>query len=253
MNGSDGRQHAARRVRDHQRHRTWPRPARPRRLPAPTVLGGSCVTLSDVAIPLLTDLHRARSSRRLPTTLRPDPYARQVRSLATGQQSQSRGRARWSNDARIECGSHSWLQLPFRGFWKYLHCKRLPAAAVAVPLLPLSSLFGFATFGTVVTIVGGASDLVLDEARGSPVRGEQPAESRGNLRHRAEAAYSLRSHSAPALSPPRYRGAGNTCTSPTYAGSSSGRDRSDQQHRQRSASAFPPLPKAWRWAATSAS
>jgi len=57
-------------------------------LPAPTILGGSCVTLSDMAIPLLKT-STGQITAQLPDNLRPGTYMGQVRSLALGQQSQS--------------------------------------------------------------------------------------------------------------------------------------------------------------------
>jgi YVTN family beta-propeller protein len=57
-------------------------------IPAPTLLGGSCVTLSDLAIPLL-QTSSGQITAQLPEDLRPGMYTAQVRSLATGQQSQS--------------------------------------------------------------------------------------------------------------------------------------------------------------------
>ena len=57
-------------------------------IPAPTLLGGSCVTLSDVAIPLL-QTSSGQITAQLPGDLRPGTYTAQVRSLALGQQSQS--------------------------------------------------------------------------------------------------------------------------------------------------------------------
>jgi len=47
--------------------RTWPRRRRPDTIPPPTVLGGSCVTFGDVAVPLLitsTDRSRRRFYKR---------------------------------------------------------------------------------------------------------------------------------------------------------------------------------------------
>ncbi|MFN7937053.1 MAG: hypothetical protein U0R19_27265 [Bryobacteraceae bacterium] len=55
-------------------------------LPVPTVLGGSCVTFSDTALPLL----RTSSNEivaQVPETLAPGNYVAVVRSLATGQKS----------------------------------------------------------------------------------------------------------------------------------------------------------------------
>jgi YVTN family beta-propeller protein len=57
-------------------------------IPAPTLLGGSCLTLSDVAIPLL-QTSSGQITAQLPGDLRAGMYTAQVRSLATGQQSQS--------------------------------------------------------------------------------------------------------------------------------------------------------------------
>jgi DNA-binding beta-propeller fold protein YncE len=58
----------------------------PAGLTAPTRLGGSCVTLSDVAIPLLRT-SGSQISAQIPTDMRPGTYVMQVRSLATAQQS----------------------------------------------------------------------------------------------------------------------------------------------------------------------
>jgi uncharacterized protein (TIGR03437 family) len=52
----------------------------------PTVLGGSCVTFSDMAAPLL-QTSAGRIIGQVPAGLTPGPYVLQVRSLATGQQS----------------------------------------------------------------------------------------------------------------------------------------------------------------------
>ncbi len=57
-------------------------------LPAPTVLGGSCITVGNLAIPLL-QTSGGQILAQLPGNLRPGMYATQVRSLANGQQSQS--------------------------------------------------------------------------------------------------------------------------------------------------------------------
>jgi hypothetical protein len=57
-------------------------------LQAPKILGGACVTVSDIAIPLL-QTSASRISAQLPGDLRPGTYVIQVRSLALGQQSQS--------------------------------------------------------------------------------------------------------------------------------------------------------------------
>jgi YVTN family beta-propeller protein len=56
--------------------------------PAPAVLGGSCVTLSGMAIPLL-QTSSGQITAQLPGNLRPGTYTAQVRSLALGQQSQT--------------------------------------------------------------------------------------------------------------------------------------------------------------------
>jgi uncharacterized protein (TIGR03437 family) len=55
-------------------------------LPAPVVLGGSCVTFSDTAIPLLQTAG-GQISAQVPPGLQAGTYVVQVRSLATGQQS----------------------------------------------------------------------------------------------------------------------------------------------------------------------
>jgi len=58
-------------------------------IPPPTVLGGTCVTLSGVAIPLLTTAS-GQIVAQLPATLTAGPYVLQVHSLSTGQQSDTR-------------------------------------------------------------------------------------------------------------------------------------------------------------------
>jgi DNA-binding beta-propeller fold protein YncE len=55
-------------------------------VPPPTVLGGSCVTLSGIAIPLLTTAS-GQIVAQIPSTMTAGPYVMQVHSLATGQQS----------------------------------------------------------------------------------------------------------------------------------------------------------------------
>lgn len=60
--------------------------AAPTGLTAPTRLGGTCVTLSDIAIPLLRTTPN-QISAQLPPDLRPGLYVAQVRSLANAQQS----------------------------------------------------------------------------------------------------------------------------------------------------------------------
>lgn len=55
-------------------------------LPLPTLLGGSCVTLSDMALPLLQTAS-GQILAQIPATMASGPYVLQVRSLATGQQS----------------------------------------------------------------------------------------------------------------------------------------------------------------------
>jgi DNA-binding beta-propeller fold protein YncE len=57
-------------------------------IPPPTVLGGSCVTLSGTAIPLLTTA-TGQIVAQIPSALAAGPYVLQVHSLATGQQSDS--------------------------------------------------------------------------------------------------------------------------------------------------------------------
>jgi DNA-binding beta-propeller fold protein YncE len=56
-------------------------------VPPPTVLGGSCVTFGDVAVPLL-QASDGRIEAQVPDTLRPGIHVIQVRSLATAQQSE---------------------------------------------------------------------------------------------------------------------------------------------------------------------
>ena len=60
--------------------------AAPSGLTAPTRLGGSCVTLSDIAIPLLRT-SPTQIQAQLPPDLRPGVYVAQVRSIANAQQS----------------------------------------------------------------------------------------------------------------------------------------------------------------------
>jgi hypothetical protein len=55
-------------------------------LPPPNVLGGSCVTLSDTAAPLL-ETTPGKITAQVPDTLPAGTYVLMVRSLATGQQS----------------------------------------------------------------------------------------------------------------------------------------------------------------------
>jgi hypothetical protein len=55
-------------------------------LPAPTVLGGSCVVMNDVAIPLLQTTG-GQIAGQIPSTMRPGEVVMQVRSLATAQSS----------------------------------------------------------------------------------------------------------------------------------------------------------------------
>jgi hypothetical protein len=61
-------------------------PATADQIPAPSVLGGSCVVFNDVAIPLL-QTSTGQISAQLPTTIRSGVNVVQVRSLATAQQS----------------------------------------------------------------------------------------------------------------------------------------------------------------------
>ena len=62
--------------------------AKAAQLPAPTLLGGSCVTVGNMAIPLL-QTSSGQIVAQLPANFRPGMYTAQVRSLALGQQSQS--------------------------------------------------------------------------------------------------------------------------------------------------------------------
>lgn len=55
-------------------------------VPPPTVLGGSCVTFGDVAVPLLQTAD-GQVEAQVPDTLRPGIHVVQVRSLSTAQQS----------------------------------------------------------------------------------------------------------------------------------------------------------------------
>ena len=57
-------------------------------LPPPTVLGGSCVTFNDVALPILST-SGGTIQAQIPPTVTPGTNVVQVRSLATGQQSTS--------------------------------------------------------------------------------------------------------------------------------------------------------------------
>jgi DNA-binding beta-propeller fold protein YncE len=61
-------------------------PAIANALPAPTVLGGSCVVMNDVAIPLLQTAS-GQIAGQIPSTMRPGEVVMQVRSLATAQTS----------------------------------------------------------------------------------------------------------------------------------------------------------------------
>ncbi|HEV8145426.1 MAG TPA: hypothetical protein VGP79_03555 [Bryobacteraceae bacterium] len=55
-------------------------------IPAPTVLGGSCIVMSDVAIPLL-QTSSGQMSGQIPAGIRSGAFVLRVRSLATAQQS----------------------------------------------------------------------------------------------------------------------------------------------------------------------
>ena len=57
-------------------------------LPPPTVLGGSCVTFNDVALPLL-QTSPGQIQAQIPPNVSPGSNEVQVRSLGTGQQSTS--------------------------------------------------------------------------------------------------------------------------------------------------------------------
>ncbi len=61
-------------------------PATANALPAPTVLGGSCVVMNNVAIPLL-QTSGGQIAAQIPSTIRSSQVAMQVRSLATPQTS----------------------------------------------------------------------------------------------------------------------------------------------------------------------
>jgi DNA-binding beta-propeller fold protein YncE len=61
-------------------------PAVAETVPAPTVLGGSCVTFGDVAAPLLRT-SSGKIEAQVPDTLRPGTHVVEVRSLSTAQQS----------------------------------------------------------------------------------------------------------------------------------------------------------------------
>ncbi|HTB16099.1 MAG TPA: hypothetical protein VK752_31230 [Bryobacteraceae bacterium] len=61
-------------------------PAIANALPAPTVLGGSCVVMNNVAIPLLQTAG-GQIAAQIPSTMRPGEVVMQVRSLATAQSS----------------------------------------------------------------------------------------------------------------------------------------------------------------------
>jgi hypothetical protein len=56
-------------------------------LPLPTVLGGSCVALNDVALPLISTAP-GQISAQVPETIRPGQNVLQIRSLANAQQSE---------------------------------------------------------------------------------------------------------------------------------------------------------------------
>jgi uncharacterized protein (TIGR03437 family) len=55
-------------------------------IPAPTVLGGSCVTFGDIAVPLLLS-SKGQIQAQVPDTLPPGTHVVEVRSLATAQDS----------------------------------------------------------------------------------------------------------------------------------------------------------------------
>ncbi len=59
-------------------------PAVADQLPTPTVLGGSCITFSDVPLPLLR-ASETQLTAQIPDTLRPGLYVAQVRNLANAQ------------------------------------------------------------------------------------------------------------------------------------------------------------------------
>lgn len=61
-------------------------PATADTLPPPTVLGGSCVTFGDIAVPLLS-ASKGQIQAQVPDTLRPGTQVVEVRSLATAQAS----------------------------------------------------------------------------------------------------------------------------------------------------------------------
>jgi len=61
-------------------------PATATTIPVPTVLGGSCVTFGDIAVPLL-QTSAGQIQAQVPETLRPGTQVVQVRSLATAQAS----------------------------------------------------------------------------------------------------------------------------------------------------------------------
>jgi len=62
--------------------------AKAAQLPVPTVLGGSCVTFSDIPLQLL-QTSSGQISAQLPDAIAPGTYVVQVRSLATAQESNS--------------------------------------------------------------------------------------------------------------------------------------------------------------------
>ena len=62
--------------------------AKASQLPVPTVLGGSCVTFSDIPLQLL-QTSSGQISAQLPDSITPGTYVVQVRSLATAQESNS--------------------------------------------------------------------------------------------------------------------------------------------------------------------
>jgi len=61
-------------------------PASAEQIPLPTVLGGSCVVLNDMALPLIST-SPTQISAQLPEDMRPGIYVMQVRSLTTAQAS----------------------------------------------------------------------------------------------------------------------------------------------------------------------
>ena len=86
VNSSDGSATSSRARSSPSKGRTWPRPATALTVPAPTVLGGSCVTFGGIASPLLQTAS-GQIQAQVPPTVLPGTQMVEVRSLATAQDS----------------------------------------------------------------------------------------------------------------------------------------------------------------------